>query len=470
MISGLTWASVRRRLWERQRRGDPDLRRVAAALAAQTVALLMIMLIVLEIVVYLTVQQRLISSLEGTLKTRATLPQGSVCRISRLPCGPNGDKPVGGFPGGPGGTEPGGGPGPGPGGNPDLTPSDASTVFVSPKLRVVHQDGVLGSVILDRDDVRTALTQGETECCDIRPYKGQTYLVYTGPLRSGGRLVGAVQTSISEAQFIGTMDSLRSALLVVALLGLLASSAISLVLVQRSLRPVRVAMQRQRDFVADAAHELRTPLAIQRAVAEVSMGNPSLEEYGTTIEKMLGENQHLTRLVEDLSLLARTDTEAISIERRPVDLTALVADTTQELRYLAEEVGVRLEVDVGQEITVAGDLLRLRQLLLILLDNALKHTPAGGAITVRLAQPSTGRVRLQVADSGPGIAPRDLPRIFDRFYRADKARTGGGSGLGLAIARWIAEAHGGAITAGNGQSRGAVFTVTLPAARTRIPA
>jgi signal transduction histidine kinase len=279
--------------------------------------------------------------------------------------------------------------------------------------------------------------------------------------------VGAAQSSISEHQYLETRHTLLQALLLVALLGLLISGGISIVLVRRALQPIRVAIQRQRDFVADAAHELRTPLAIMRTVGEVGMADPAPEELQATIAQMLGENQHLTRLVEDLSLLARTDTGAISLERRPLDLSALVSETTAELEPVAEAQGVKLEAEVQERIRGMGDVLRLRQLLLILLDNALKHTPRGGQVVVRLGQQGE-RARLQVIDSGAGIEAGDLPRIFDRFYRADRARTGEGSGLGLAIGKWITEAHGGQIGAGNGSPHGAIFTVTLPIARSAV--
>jgi signal transduction histidine kinase len=151
----------------------------------------------------------------------------------------------------------------------------------------------------------------------------------------------------------------------------------------------------------------------------------------------------------------------VTIDRRPVQLSSLVADTVAEISSLAEERGVNLTVSAADNVQVMGDIVRLRQLLLILVDNALKHTPSGGIIRV-LLDSAGGRARLQVVDSGPGIPPADLGRIFDRFYRSDRARTGEGSGLGLAIGQWIVTAHGGQIQAGNTIPHGAVFTVTLP--------
>ncbi len=485
-----TWAGISSRIAKATRSATNSqhagLHRVAARLAAQTVGLLMVMLIVLEVILYLIIQQRLIASLEDTIKTRAKIPASLVCSVSHLSCpgnsGPGfggpGRNPGGGGSfgsnGGPGGGQfpgPNGGPNPGGGGNPhdinpDLIPSDVTSVFINPALQAVHHDGVLGNIVLDRPAVRTALSTQQAQCCSVQKYKGQTYLVYTAALHSGGKVIGAIQTSISEAQFKGTLQSVLDTLLVVALLGLLSSSVVTAVLVRRALQPVRMAMQRQRDFVADAAHELRTPLAIQRTVGEIGLNDSGTDDQRATVEQMLTENHHLTRLVEDLSLLARTDTDAVALERRPVDLSSLVTNLAAELSYVAEADGITLAAEVQGEITVTGDILRLRQLLLILLDNALKHTSSGGTVSIRLTASHGGGARVEVKDSGPGIDPPDLARIFDRFYRVDKARTGECTGLGLAIAQWIVVAHGGRIWAENAtDGTGAVFTATVPLAR-----
>jgi signal transduction histidine kinase len=461
---------------------NESVRRVAARLTVQTVGLVLVMLIVLEIVVYVITQQALTGSLETTLETRAQQADPTVCGAFHLNCGGGagprnpagaGSGPhTGGSPGPGGGRNGGSGPG-GPGGPdffaPVAGPSDANAAYVDLQLHVVHADGVLGNHVPAMADVRGALRSGRSQCCDVRTYEGEQYLVYTAPLRAGSTIVGAVQTTISEHQYAQTMSLLLRALIVVALLGLVGSAAVSAALVGRALLPIRLAMQRQRDFVADAAHELRTPLAIQRTVAEIGTADPTVEELEETVEQMLSENRHLTRLVEDLSLLARTDTDAVSIEREPMDLSGLLTQTADEIRYLTMDKGITLEADVPANVTAYGDVLRLRQLFLILLDNALKHTPAGGEVRVQLTLDG-GRSRLDVSDSGEGIPPRDLPRIFDRFYRADEARTGEGTGLGLAIAKWIVEAHGGHIQAGNMPGRGAVFTVFLPLSRAPVPA
>lgn len=459
----LTRSGITREPSSRPTRADDGLRRVAGRLAAQTVLLLLVMLIVLEAVVYIITQQTLIGSLETALQIRAHQVDPDLCSILRIQCAGPGGNGRQGRPPRLGGTRFGQGPGDGQSFTPLAGPSDVSAVYVSRHLRLIHWDGILGHTLLSEDGAEEAMETGRTQCCSVHSYKGQDYLVYTAPLFVDSTMIGAVQTSISEHQYEQTMSGLLRSLLIVALLGMLGSGAVSVVLVSRALRPIRAAMQRQRDFVADAAHELRTPLAIQRTVAETSIADPSAEELQSTVVQMLGENRHLTRLVEDLSLLARTDTDAVAIERKRVDLSTLLSQTAEEIGYLATDRGMDLQASVQEGVAVIGDIIRLRQLFLILLDNALKHTPAGGTVSVRL-NGQGGRARLEVADSGPGISSEDLPHIFDRFYRADQSRTGEGTGLGLAIAKWIVDAHGGQITAGNQATHGAVFTVNLPLA------
>lgn len=481
-MATVTWPMIRNRILPAAPAHEEGMRRVALRLATQTVVLLLVMLIALEVVVYAITQQAYLGSLQDTLINRASQSDPTVCGILHAACGPQG----------PGPNHRQGQPQPGPGGgafppsgssgqgaNADLTASDASIVYVDSKVHVIHGDGALGLTMLDPHDAAQAVHTRQAQCCSVQKYQGQNYLVYSEPLFTNGKVVGAAQTSISEYQFEGTMRRLLEALLVVALLGLITSGGISVVLVRRALQPIRTAMQRQRDFVADAAHELRTPLAIMRTVGELGIADESGDDQQATIEQMLAENRHLTRLVDDLSLLARADSHTLAIDHRPTNLSSLVAETATELGPLAEEREVALTSEVQKNIWVLGDIVRLRQLLLILLDNALKHTPAGGTVSVRLSH-HAGRARLQTTDSGPGIDPADLPRIFDRFYRADRARTGEGSGLGLAIGKWIVEAHGGSIHAGNASHpvdirnpasagrRGAVFTVTLPLARAAI--
>src|SRR6184192_4131096 len=222
-----------------------------------------------------------------------------------------------------------------------------------------------------------------------------------------------------------------------------------------------------RRFTADASHELKTPLTVLRAGVERAITMPSLpSEALAALEETLQEINRMTELVEALLMLARADEGTAPLHRETVDLRAIVEETGETGELLAEEAGVKMEVATPAEpVIVPVDASRIRQLILNLLTNAVKYTPAGGSVRLQLG-PSNGRVTLTVADSGVGIAPGDLPHIFDRFWRADSARTRtgerSGTGLGLAICKWIAEAHGGTIDVQSRPGRGTTFTVTLP--------
>jgi heavy metal sensor kinase len=222
-----------------------------------------------------------------------------------------------------------------------------------------------------------------------------------------------------------------------------------------------------RRFTADASHELKTPLTVLRAGVERAITTPNLpQETLATLEETLQEISRMTELVDALLTLARADEGTAPLHREPVDLRTLVDEARETGELLAEEAGVRMEVTTPhQPVVVPVDATRIRQLILNLLTNAVKYTPAGGSVRVLLGR-ANGRVTISVADSGIGIAPGDLPHIFDRFWRADSARTRTGerpgAGLGLAICKWIAEAHGGQIDVVSRPGRGTTFTVTLP--------
>jgi signal transduction histidine kinase len=238
----------------------------------------------------------------------------------------------------------------------------------------------------------------------------------------------------------------------------------ALVPIRDSLAGQRAALVRQREFAADASHELRTPLTVIRSSVEHLRrhADEPVQQVGDALEDIDAEVEHLTAMVGDLLLLARSDSGAISLDSVPVELDDVAADAAVALRGPAEARGVSVVVD-PEPAAVVGDPGRLRQLVTVLIDNAIRHSPASGE--VRVAVRRTGDVvRLTVEDQGKGIRPEDLPRVFDRFWRAPDAPSGG-TGLGLAIAKWIAERHAGTITAGNRPEGGARFEVTLPARR-----
>jgi len=224
------------------------------------------------------------------------------------------------------------------------------------------------------------------------------------------------------------------------------------------------AFQKITRFTADASHELRTPLAVMRTTAEVALRAPQGDEQRAALEHIVAEIERTSHLVENLLLIAKADSGAADLKRRPVDIVEAVREACSEASVLARVKGLRLETELPQtSLWVNGDRDALRRLFLILLDNAVKYTPTGGALAVVVGA-ENGHVLGTVRDSGIGIAPEHLPHVFDRFYRADKARSraDGGAGLGLAIGRWIAEVHGGRIRVESEPQRGSSFHVELP--------
>ncbi len=254
--------------------------------------------------------------------------------------------------------------------------------------------------------------------------------------------------------------------------GLLFLGALSMILVGiaswwlagRALVPAEQAWERQQRFIASASHELRTPLTLIRASAEVAQRALPADELDqrALIGDVLAESDHMRRLVDDLLMLSRLDSGAVPARLAPVELAPLMADVQRQVARLGDERGVA--VTLGEVVgTATADPERLRQVLLILLDNGLRHTPAGGRIVLG-AQPQGRAVLLRVADSGCGIAPEHLPHIFERFYRVDPARgrESGNAGLGLSIARGLVEAMGGQIGAESAPGQGTTIWIKLP--------
>jgi two-component system phosphate regulon sensor histidine kinase PhoR len=221
----------------------------------------------------------------------------------------------------------------------------------------------------------------------------------------------------------------------------------------------------RRDFVANASHELKTPVAAVRALAEtLQTALPEDPETGRRFAERIGrEAERLDVLVRDLLDLSRVERGTLDVE--PVDLVGLAKEVTGGYADLAEERRVKLRTELRADVSIRGDRAQLGLLLSNLLDNALRHTPAKGSICVRL-DTTESRAVLQVADTGEGIPASELPRVFERFYRVDKARVRrtGGTGLGLAIVRHVAEAHGGTVRVDSELGRGSTFTVALPVA------
>ena len=217
-------------------------------------------------------------------------------------------------------------------------------------------------------------------------------------------------------------------------------------------------------FTADASHELKTPLTVLKGEIEVGLKRDrAVEEYKRILSSCLEEVDHMSRIVDDLLTLARADMGALELRRERVDLGEVAEDVWRSLQRMAEEKGLKFSLARDGEVPVWGDRDRLRQLVVNLVDNALKYTPSGGEVVLKVGR-QDALALLSVKDTGEGIPPEDQERVFERFYRVDKARSRekGGTGLGLSICKWIAEAHGGRIWLKSEIGRGSTFTVELP--------
>ena len=295
---------------------------------------------------------------------------------------------------------------------------------------------------------------------------GEPFIVYTQPVftqgSTGARISAVVQVARSGRTLADASTSLVSLLLGATLVSLVLAFVVGLWLADKALEPIRQSLVRQKDFVSDASHELRTPVTVIRAAAENILrqkqkGPPRVDELAQDI---LSEASQLARMVGDLGTLAQADLRA-GLQRQPLDVRVLVAEVFNSGRLLAQARGVELRLEGEVDGSVRGDGVRLRQLFSILIDNATRFSPPTEPVLLR-AQVERGRLRVSVSDSGPGIPESELPRIFGRFYRGSDQRQHEGSGLGLAIAQWVVQEHGGTISVRSQPGVGTEFAVELP--------
>jgi heavy metal sensor kinase len=229
---------------------------------------------------------------------------------------------------------------------------------------------------------------------------------------------------------------------------------------------LETAFRKQRQFAADASHELRTPLAIIQAESSLALDKRRTQaEYRKSLELVSQEVSYMAEIIGKLLLLARSDAAEETADFQEVNLKDLLRDVSSVVESLAQEKGLVFTLGALDNLTVKGDRLKLRQLFLNILDNAIRYTPSGGAVSGSLVR-KEGNAYVTVCDTGAGIPPEHLPHIFDRFYRVDNARSraDGGTGLGLAIASSIAKLHGGEIQVESQVGKGSAFYVTLPLA------
>lgn len=284
-----------------------------------------------------------------------------------------------------------------------------------------------------------------------------------------GQTEGYLQVAINIDRDLNSLASLKRALLIVAAAGTLLAALAGIVMSRVSLRPIELSWFRQRQFAADASHELRTPLTVIRLNLEVlrARSHTRIEENEEWLAVIDREVDRMSRLTQDLLTLARADSDVTAVRLEIVDLLSTAKRATTAFAAVAASKGLALKVsadaqDSENAYLLQGDPERLYQLIAILLDNAIKYTSSGG-VRVELSR-HRHTLQMTVSDTGIGIDPELLPQIFDRFVRGDQARVrhGGGAGLGLAIAQWIAQVHGGRMTAASVPKAGSQFTVWLP--------
>jgi len=396
----------------------------------------------------------------------------------------------------------------------ELPPMD---IFESPGVyvQVAQTDGAivarsdnLAGQQLPLDDQAFATASNGQGVFYTAQVRSERVRIYVRPLTVNENVIGFVQVGRSYREAYTVLDRLRVILLGAGLVSLLLATATALGVAGGALKPIATITQTaraialskgfsrrlehagardelgqlgatfnemlasleeaysaQQRFIADASHELRAPLTAVEANLELlerKGANLPEEERLALAMAARGEAKRMTRLVADLLALARADAgQKVRMQR--VELDRLLLEVYRDTKVLAK--GIRLTVEEIDQVPLIADPDRLKQLILILVENALRYTPAGGEVALFLRKES-GTATLQVADTGVGIATEDLPHIFERFYRADKARArdSAGTGLGLAIARWIVEEHGGEIAVESTTGHGSIFTVRLPLA------
>jgi signal transduction histidine kinase len=308
----------------------------------------------------------------------------------------------------------------------------------------------VASALVNGHDLRTIQLEGGTQVRLL------TYSVDDGGNRPALLQLGR---PLSDQQRVLNQLTLAMGILGVGIL--LVMSAGGWWLAGRSIAPTEEAWARQQTFIANAGHELRTPLTLLRANAEVALRQtPPGDPRQAKLEDVLAETDHMAKLVDDLLLLSRLDSGAVALEFSKVDARKMLEDLRRQTDALAAQHGVSFTIEGCPHVNLKADSVRLRQVLLILIDNALAHTPAGGEIRISCVV-EMGKVRLRMSDTGIGISERDLAHVFERFYQVDHSGRSG-SGLGLSIAKALVSAMGGDLTLTSARGEGTTAELTLP--------
>ncbi|MCX7781878.1 MAG: HAMP domain-containing histidine kinase, partial [Negativicutes bacterium] len=278
-----------------------------------------------------------------------------------------------------------------------------------------------------------------------------------------------IAVSIVDSE-VGLLNNLLLIIVGGLVAGMLVIVLAGYLLARRAMVPIEEAWNKQQQFVADASHELRSPITGIHSNAELMLRHPdhTIKEESFRLHNIMTETARMTKLIASLLTLARSDANKAELLLTPVDIGELLQVVVEHFRALEELNNTKLTVNIQPDLTTMADQERIHQLFVILLDNAFKYTPPGGEIKLSAAKLDKNIV-VTVADTGCGIAAEHLPRVFDRFFRADKARSRdkGGTGLGLAIAKWIVDKHRGKIEVASEIGKGSIFTVVIPLLKIR---
>lgn len=308
--------------------------------------------------------------------------------------------------------------------------------------------------VLTEETVAAADQEGELE------FDGLKYAFLKSPYPDQSGLLIVFHDLAQDANILNIQTT---TLLIVGLICCLLSFGASFFMANHAMIPVKAAWQQQKSFLSDASHELRTPLAIIQTSLDIVRGNPTetVASQSKWLNNIQEESVSMAQLVESLFFLARADSHQQPLNKQAFSFTTALLQAANPFESIADAKSVALQIVATTPLEVYGDEARLKQVVGIILDNAIRHTASGGKIVVSLL-PAAAKISLTVTDTGEGIDAAHLDKIFDRFYQADNSRHTGGSGLGLAIAKWIIENHNGSITATSTPGVGTAFTIKLP--------
>ncbi len=302
----------------------------------------------------------------------------------------------------------------------------------------------------------------KTEIYDKKEIEGVNYRIYTKYVNDND-VVGVIQIFADTTYEKIFLNFLRSVLLIIGTIGMIIMVVISYFFTGKVIQPVKHSWIRQKKFVADASHELRTPLTVIQTNLDAALSDDqgTIKENSIWLNNAYSETKVMGKLIQQLLTLAKIDANKIKLEIQDINLSDIVLITVDNLKIMSDVKNIEVQTEIQDDIYIKGDYDKVRQLVVILLDNSIKYTEKG-SIKICLKTEKNKKV-LTIEDTGIGIKQEDIKKIFDRFYRVDEARNrqAGGTGLGLSIAKWIVDAHKGTIEIQSTLGKGSIFNVTF---------